>query len=30
MAPYILSPKAKADLSAIWDYGAERWCAERG
>ncbi|WP_312163551.1 type II toxin-antitoxin system RelE/ParE family toxin [Phenylobacterium sp.] len=29
MLPYVLSPKAKADLSEIWDYSADRWGAER-
>ena len=29
MAPYVLSPRAKADLSEIWDYGADRWGADR-
>lgn len=25
MSGYRLSPKARADLADIWDYGAERW-----
>ena len=29
MVRYILSPKAKADLSEIWDYGADHWGVDR-
>jgi toxin ParE1/3/4 len=25
MSRFVLSPKARADLSAIWDYTAETW-----
>jgi toxin ParE1/3/4 len=25
MSRYVLSPRAQADLSDIWDYTAERW-----
>ena len=23
--PYVLSPRAQADLASVWDYSAERW-----
>lgn len=26
---YLLSPRAKDDLEAIWDYSAERWGEDR-
>jgi toxin ParE1/3/4 len=25
MTGYVLSPKARADIVAIWDFGEERW-----
>ena len=27
--PYVLSPKARADLDGVWDYTAERWDADQ-
>ena len=29
MSRYVLSPKAQADIDAIWDYTADRWSEEQ-